>query len=67
VVREAHWKILGDVSDDSVALYNLSEDPGERRDVASLNRDMTSYLIGRHNEWIRATMKDAKAQGYGGP
>ena len=67
VVREAHWKILGDVSDDSVALYNLYDDPGEHRDVASLNRDMTSYLIGRHNEWIRATMKDAKAKGYGGP
>lgn len=67
VVREAYWKILGDVSDDTVALYNLNDDPGEQHDMSYLNQDMTNYLIGRHNEWIRFTMADAKAKGYGDP
>ena len=67
VVREAHWKILGDVSDDSLALYDLTKDPGEQHDVSSQNREVTSYLIGRHNEWIRSTMQEASANGYGSP
>ena len=67
VVREAHWKILGDVSDDSLALYDVSHDPGEQHDVSAQNRDVTSYLIGRHNEWIRETMQEASANGYGSP
>ncbi|HJP29681.1 MAG TPA: sulfatase-like hydrolase/transferase [Candidatus Latescibacteria bacterium] len=67
VVREAHWKILGDAADDSLALYDLAQDPGETTDLASLNREITSYLIGRHNEWIRDIMQDANANGYNSP
>ena len=67
VVRDAQWKILGDVSNDTLALYDLTKDPGEQQDLASRNREVTSHLIGRHNEWIRHTMPEASANGYGSP
>lgn len=66
-IREANWKVLGNVKDDSVALYDLNLDPGESRNVAGANREVIAHLIGRHNAWIRATLQDAKANGYGGP
>jgi arylsulfatase A-like enzyme len=64
VVLEGNWKILGDVSDDSLALYNLAQDPAERYNVASANREIATYLIGRHNEWIRGIKKEAGSKSF---
>ena len=64
VISEVHWKILGDAKGDSLALYDLNKDPAEQHNVAAENREITSYLIGRHNEWIRKVMQDANANGY---
>ena len=67
-IREAHWKLLGDVGEGpSLALYNLTNDPGEQQNLATQNKDVTTYLLGRHNDWIRSIMQDAKANGYISP
>lgn len=67
VIRQGDWKILGNIENDTVALYDLKQDPGETRNVAGANREVVSHLIGRHNQWIRATLPDARSNGYGGP
>ncbi len=66
-VLEGNWKILGDVSDDSLALFNLAQDPAERHNVASSNKEIATYLIGRHNEWIRSIKKEASSKAFVSP
>jgi N-acetylgalactosamine-6-sulfatase len=48
--RVGNWKLaVGD--SDRAELYNLAEDPGEKRDVASSQRDRTARMTRMATEW----------------
>ncbi len=66
-VREGDWKLIGNprdtsnqgqlTKDDQLFLINLSNDVGERKNVAQSHPDIVSRLKGLHSEWLRDVSK----------
>ena len=50
--RTPEWKCLWDRAADDVELYNLSEDPGESRDVSADNPETVERFTGRLEEHL---------------
>jgi arylsulfatase A-like enzyme len=50
-VRAGDWKLIEFFEDGRLELYNLREDPGERRNVAASQRDIVQRLHGRLVRW----------------
>jgi arylsulfatase A-like enzyme len=50
-VRAGDWKLIEFFEDGRLELYNLREDPGERRNVAASQRDVVQRLHGRLVQW----------------
>jgi arylsulfatase A-like enzyme len=50
-VREDAWKLIEWFEDGRIALYNLAEDPGETRDLASERPEVAKRLLGLLREW----------------
>ena len=51
-VRVGDWKLLRYYEDASVELYNLSDDIGERRDLAGEQPDTAAALLHRLDAWL---------------
>lgn len=50
-VRSGDWKLIHIMETDKYELYNLKEDIGETKDVASQYRDITKKLTKKLNKW----------------
>lgn len=50
-VREGRWKLIEDLEDGSVQLFDLEVDPSETRDVSKDNAGVAARLTGRLREW----------------
>lgn len=50
-IRVDRWKLLEYFEDQSIELYDLSEDPGEQKNLAPDNPDLTSRLRDQLNAW----------------
>jgi len=58
-VRDGNWKLIHYYEDDRMELFNLSEDPGETKDLAATQSDQVRDLRAKLNNWRKST--DAKA------
>ena len=52
VIREGDWKLHYYYEDSSSELYNLSNDPGETNNLASLNSAKTADLLSKLQAWL---------------
>jgi arylsulfatase A-like enzyme len=50
-IRAGDWKLLEYFEDNHVELYNLTDDPGESRDLAAARHDMAESLRQRLQAW----------------
>jgi arylsulfatase A len=50
-VRQGDWKLIENFEDQSLELYNLRSDPGERRDLAKQEPEQTRALAGVLHDW----------------
>ena len=57
-VRKGDWKLIHNLVDNSLQLYNLSNDIGETNNLAELNEKKTNELYQLLEEW----RKDTKAE-----
>ena len=63
-IRDGDWKLIEHYEEDMTELFDLSVDPGERRDLAAANPTRTADLKTKLREWqtrLRATMPVEKA------
>lgn len=51
VVREGNWKLIQNLEDKSLELYDLSADIGEKNNVASSQPEKAAALLTRLDEW----------------
>ena len=54
-LRRGDWKLIEFHEDDSVGLYNLKDDPGEKNNLAKAMPDRVAKLRAELNEWQAAT------------
>lgn len=63
VVREGEWKLCIDVVDSSgkkrvtekgAKLYNIANDPSEKKDLSAQNKDVVERLKKRHADWLKS-------------
>jgi arylsulfatase A-like enzyme len=54
-IREANWKLIEFFGDGHLELYNLSEDPGEKTNLAGEEPGRTRSLYARLRAWREAT------------
>jgi arylsulfatase A-like enzyme len=54
-MRSGDWKLIHYWEDGRDALYNLSEDPGERTDLSSLKPEQVRVLRARLDRWVQET------------
>jgi arylsulfatase A-like enzyme len=57
-VRSGRWKLLVDAN--TLLLYDLETDPGERRDLAAVHPDKVGALLKLHNDWESAISLSAR-------
>lgn len=57
-IRKGDWKLIHNLVDNSLQLYNLSNDIGETNNLAELNKKKTNELYQLLEEW----RKDTKAE-----
>jgi arylsulfatase A-like enzyme len=50
-VRQGDWKLIENFEDQSLELYNLRQDPGERRDLAKQEPEQARALAGVLHDW----------------
>lgn len=50
-IRYGDWKLHHYLEDDAIELYNLTEDIGERNNLADINTTKRDELYGKLNEW----------------
>ncbi|TXG39510.1 sulfatase [Seonamhaeicola maritimus] len=55
VVRKGDWKLHYYFEDDGIELYNLSEDIGERNNLATTNPEKTEELLKLLKKWWKET------------
>ncbi len=53
-IRDGDWKLIEFYHDDKVELYNLSEDLGERRDLADRKPAKRDALLGKLHRWQKS-------------
>lgn len=51
VIRDHEWKLIEDLEDGRVELFNLKEDPGETRDLAGELPEKAEALKKKLNDW----------------
>jgi arylsulfatase A-like enzyme len=51
-MREGDWKIIRWYEDNSVSLYNLKSDPGEKTDLAEKEPEQATLLEAKLNKWL---------------
>ena len=56
-VRHGRWKYIAQSALFPGFLFDLSTDPGERRDLAAARPDLLRKLNGMHREWERSVRK----------
>ena len=66
-VRVGDWKLVERYEDGRVHLYNLRQDPGETRDLASENPDRVTDLRARLHRWYADTGAQFLQAKPGGP
>lgn len=54
-IRQGDYKLIHYYEDNSVELFNLKEDPGEKQNLAPVERGTARHLLKRLNRWIKAT------------
>lgn len=52
VIRDGDWKLHYYYEDDGVELYNLSDDPGERNNLANINPNKSEELLTNLKAWL---------------
>lgn len=52
-IREGSYKLIRNYDDDSLELYDLSTDIGEKSNLASQSPDLTQRLAGKLDAWLR--------------
>jgi len=52
ILRYGEWKLHHYYEDDGYELYNLSQDPGERNNLAETNQQQVAYLRKMMDEWL---------------
>lgn len=52
-IREGSYKLIRNYDDDSLELYDLSTDIGEKSNLASQSPDLTRRLAGKLDAWLR--------------
>ncbi|MDH5382202.1 MAG: sulfatase [Cyclobacteriaceae bacterium] len=52
VIRKGNWKLIHLYEEDSIELYNLEIDPGEKTNVAVQNPQIAQELKSKLNEWL---------------
>lgn len=60
-IRSGDWKLIEFYEDGRVELYNLAQDPGERRDLAAAMPELAAGLRHRLHQWRRSV--DAQMPG----
>lgn len=55
VVRRGDWKMIRNIEDGSVELYNLAADIGEKNDVSQSNPNVIKQLTSDMDAWIKST------------
>ena len=55
-VRRDDWKLIEFFDTDTVELYHLAEDPGERHNLADKHPDKTAELRKQLADWRRGTV-----------
>lgn len=50
-VRDGDWKMVSDMAQKRVELYNIATDPNETNNVAPSNPELTEQLLAMWNEW----------------
>ena len=53
-LREGNWKLIEQLEDGSVELYDLEKDPGERTDVAARDPAFTAQLRKKLDDWRKS-------------
>jgi arylsulfatase A-like enzyme len=53
-VRDGEWKLIEWYEDSQLELFNLHDDPGEQRNLASTNPDKTAQLQARLATWRKS-------------
>lgn len=53
VIREGEWKLHYYYEDGGVELYKLSEDPGERNNLADINANKSDELLAKLKAWLK--------------
>lgn len=51
VIRSGSWKLIQSLEDQSLQLYNLAEDIGEKSNLASSNPEKASELLAKLDTW----------------
>ena len=67
VIRSGDWKLIENLEDGSVVLYNLAKDPGERDDLAAGQPERVATLRGKLHAWYRETGAKFLRAKEGGP
>ena len=52
VVANNGWKLIRNYDDNSLELYNLSEDPGEKKNRAKDKPQLAKYLNDKLTTWL---------------
>ena len=53
-MRDGEWKLIEWYEDSQLELFNLHDDPGEQRNLASTNPDKTAQLQARLAAWRKS-------------
>jgi arylsulfatase A-like enzyme len=54
-IREGRWKLIENFADDSLELYDLSQDLSERQNLADSQSDLAQAMQQRLAAWRRAS------------
>lgn len=55
VIRKGDWKLIQFFEDDSIRLFNLPRDIGEKTDLAAVNPDKAASLLAELKAWQKRT------------
>ena len=53
-LRDGNWKLIEQLEDNSVELYNLAKDPGEKNDLAASDAARTAELRKKLDDWRKS-------------
>ncbi|MEW4567951.1 sulfatase [Tautonia sp. JC769] len=66
-IRSGAYKLIERFEDGRTHLYDLSQDPGERRDLAAVQPELAESLRGRLHRWYRDVGAEFLRSREGGP